>query len=108
MKTLQITKVERDGDIFAVTFALGWNQYASDFDLQQLGNDILVLSSIEDQVMVSGEVTLQAGDSITDEIGGQPVIGVNRQAVIVKDMSIRKESDYRDSFRQKMSGQGER
>ena len=108
MKTLKIKKIEVDGDVAAVTFQMARGQYAEDYDLAQLGEDTSVLSSIEDMVMVSGTVTLKVGDSITDEKGGQPVLGVVRGEAQKINMSIVKESDYRDAFQQKHTGEGEK
>lgn len=107
MKTLQIKKIETDTEFSSIEFVGGVETDGSDFDLEQLGTDIVFISSGFGCVMVSGTVTLKAGDSITDDFGGEPVIGTVRREAIHKNMSIVKESDYRDSFAQKSTGQGE-
>lgn len=103
MKILKIKKIEVDGDVAAVTFQKGRNDYFCDFDLNQLGEDVQILSTCEDMVMALG-VTLKVGDSITDEQGGQPVLGEVRGDAIQKNMSIVKESDYRDAYQEKHFG----
>ncbi len=107
MKTLRIRKIEVDGDCFAVTFAMNRGDYFCDFDLNQLGSDVQILSTCDDMVMAVG-VDLKVGDSITDQQGGQPVLGAVRGEAQPKNMSIVKESDYRDAFRQKTTGEGEK
>lgn len=97
MKTLKITKIETDGDFSSVEFG-GVETEGKDFDLEQLGTDIVFINCGFGAVQVSGTVTLKVGDSITDEFGGQPVIGAVRGNAIHKNMSIVKESDYRDAF----------
>lgn len=108
MTTLKIKKIEQDGDFYSVEFAGGIETDGSDFDLGQLGTDIVFINSGFGAVQVAGTVTLRPGDSITDEKGGSPILGEVRGNAIQKDMSIKKESDYRDAFRQKMTGEGER
>jgi len=107
MKTLKIKKIEQDSDFFSIEFERSVETDGSDFDLDQLGTDIVFISSGPGYVMVVGNVTLKAGDSITDDFGGQPVLGATRTENVQKNMSIVKESDYRDAFRQKMTGEGE-
>ena len=104
MKTLEIKKIEVDGDCASVTFQGGAEIGADDFDLEQLGTDICYLSSFREMIMVAGTVTLKSGDSITDDFGGKPIFGKLRKDAIKTNMSITKESDYRDAFENKISG----
>lgn len=101
MKSLQIKKIEVDGDCWSITFAgLKREIEKGDFDLQQLGVDICYISSFGDMIMVAGTVTLKAGDSITDDFGGDAIIGANRAEAIKKDFgaAYRPTVDYRDAF----------
>lgn len=108
MRTAKITKIESDNECHSITFANQNDVEGGDFDLDQLGTDILFISGFGDMIMVSGCVTLKPGDSITDEFGGQPILGEVRGQAIKKDFSIKKDSDYRAAFHQKMTGEGEK
>lgn len=112
MKTLKIKKLEMDrgGDCYAVTFETREEIGKDDFDLDQLGSDITYISSFRDMVMVAGNVTLKAGDSITDDFGGEPIIGETRKDAEKKDFgaAYRPLEDYRDAFQQKITGRGEK
>lgn len=103
MKTIQIKKIEVDGDCYSVTFDTREEISKTDYDLDQLGPDIAHLSSFGDMIMVAGKVTLKAGDSITDDFGGEPIIGENRKDAVKTDMgkAYRPHVDYRDAFQQK-------
>ena len=107
MKTLKIKKIETDTDCSSIEFVGGAETDGTDFDLGQLGTDIVFVSSGFGCVMVAGKVTLKVGDSITDDFGGEPVIGAMRGEAILKNFSTRSDSDYRDAFQQKFSGEGE-
>lgn len=103
MKTLQIKKIEVDGDCYSVTFNTRETISKEEFDLDQLGPDICYLSSFGDMIMVTGKVMLKAGDSITDDFGGDPIIGEIRADAIETDMgkAYRPTVDYRDAFQNK-------
>jgi hypothetical protein len=88
MKTLKITKIETDNDFSSVTFAGGAETDGTDFDLSQLGTDIVYINAGFGSVDVAGTVTLKVGDSITDEFGGEPVLGAVRKDATHKNMSI--------------------
>lgn len=107
MKTLKIKKIEQDTDFFSITFEGGFVTEGTDFDLDQLGTDIVFINCGFGSVSVAGNVLLKAGDSITNDFGGEPVLGEKRSENVQKNMSIIKENDYRDVFEQKQSGQGE-
>lgn len=104
MNTLKIKKIEQDGDFFSVEFENGFETEGDDFDLEQLGTDIVFINCGFGAVQVSGSVTLKAGDSITDEFGGAPILGAKRVENVQKNMSIVKESDYRDAYQEKHFG----
>ena len=101
MKTLQIKKIEVDGDCYSVTFNTREEIGQEDFDLDQLGPDIAYISSFGDMIVVDGKVTLKAGDSITDDFGGEPIIGDVRKDAVKTDMgkAYRPTVDYRDAFK---------
>ena len=100
MKTLKITKIETDGDFSSVEFG-GVETEGNDFDLEQLGTDIVFINCGFGAVQVSGTVTLKVGDSITDEFGGQPVIGAVRGNAIKKNMSIVSAYSAEDAYKEK-------
>ncbi len=107
MKTLKIQKVEicaEDENLVSVHFACPYNTYPEDFDLGQLGDVSQIGESTCGMVMVSGAVVLKAGDSITDEFGGQPIIGSIRTEAVKKNFAIKKSADYRDVFEAKFTG----
>jgi hypothetical protein len=109
MKIAKITKIEVDNGVTAVTFGINSRQNSpSDFDLEQLGSEMSFLMEFNDMAMFNGETNLKVGDSITDEKGGQPIIGEVRGEAVKKSFSIVKENDYRDAFRQKQTGEGEK
>lgn len=101
MKTLKIKKITTDNDFSSVEFVGDVETEGNDFDLSQLGENIVFINCGFGSVEVSGTVTLKVGDSITDEFGGQPILGAVRTDAIKKNMSIVAESDYRDTFSEK-------
>lgn len=105
MKTLKIKKVQVDvgGGCYSVTFETREEIEKDDYDLDQLGSDITYISSFSDMIVVAGNVTLKAGDSITDDFGGDPIIGANRKDAEKADFgaAYRPIVDYRDAFQNK-------
>ena len=105
MKIAKITKIEVDNGVTAVTFGINSRQNSpSDFDLEQLGSEMSFISEFNDMAMFNGETNLKVGHSITDEKGGQPIVGEVRGEAVKKSFSIVKESDYRDAFEDKNYG----
>lgn len=101
MKTARITKIEIDNGVSSITFNLGRNESPSDYELAQLGEYLQLISEFEDMAMFNGETALKVGDSITDDEGGQPIIGEVRSEAEQKSFSILKESDHRKAFAEK-------
>jgi len=103
METLKIKKIQVDNDCASITFDTREEIGKEDFDLDQLGTDIVYLSSFGDMIMIAGTVTLKAGDSITDDFGGEPIIGENRKEAQKADFgaAYRPTVDYRDAFQNK-------
>src|ERR1700722_147547 len=99
MKTLLIKKIEVDSGCWSVTFQGARDLEKGEMDYDQLGKEICFISGFQDQIMVTGEVILKAGDSITDDFGGQPILGAVRREAVKADFgaAYRPTVDYRDA-----------
>ena len=95
MKTNKIIRKQsvNGNDMWTLTF----EGPVCGFDHDQAGN---VLNSMDDQISVTS-TDLEVGDSITDEFGGQPVIGEVHGPSEESYIVTRKQNDYRDAFQNK-------